>query len=66
MKVWVGVKHQRLAESSESEQSDSQTPSEETQTISNLEEVRALLCELVLNVQVIMATVDVLITDCEA
>ena len=66
MRVLVGIKRQRLSESSESEQSDAQTPSEEIRTISNLEEVRGILRELVLDVQVIEAKVDVLIADCEA
>jgi len=66
VRVWVGIKCQRLAESSDSEQSDAQTLSEGTRTIIDLEEMGVLLCELVLNVQVIKAKVDVLIADCEA
>jgi len=66
VRVWVGIKHQRLAESSDLEQSDTQTLSEGTQTIIDLEEMGVLLHELVLNMQVIKAKVDVLIADCEA
>ena len=66
MQVWVGIKHQRLAESSDSEQSDAQTLSEGTRTIIDLEEMGVLLRKLVLNVQVIKAKVDVLIANCEA
>ena len=66
MQVWVGIKHQRLTESSDSEQSDAQTLSEGTRTIIDLEEMGVLLRKLVLNMQVIKAKVDVLIANCEA
>ena len=45
VRVWVGIRRQRLAESSE--QSDGQTPSEETRTVTDL---GVLLCELVFDV----------------
>ena len=65
MRFVVEIGCRRLAESSDSEQSDAQAPSGETRPIT-LEEMGMLLRKVVLNVQVIKAKVDVLIADCGA